>query len=182
MRTTKDTPTYSHYFAPAGRKLINFGTVHGFPVIINSVFNSSLLLWVAPLNREMLRIILIIQLLCFQKHLRCAWKERKVTNGSVRGGGGRSLSVSVCLSVCLCCLTHMSKHTNIYSLTRCTHTHTLRARAHGHTYTHMHTHSQEDQAVYGLCVLSQPGNCTDAGTALNASGLLTYSTPNLLSY
>lgn len=38
VKTTKDTPTYIHYFAPAGRKLINFGTVHGFPVIINSCF------------------------------------------------------------------------------------------------------------------------------------------------
>ena len=88
-----------------------------------------------------------------------------------------SLRLCLCLCVCLCRLTHMSKHINIYSLTHCTHTHTLartHARTRTHTHTHTHsltrarehacTHSREEQAVYGLCVLSQPGNFTDAGT------------------
>lgn len=152
MRTTKDTPTYSHYFAPAGRKLINFGTVHGFPVIINSVFNSSLLLWVAPLNREMLRIILIIQLLCFQKHLRCAWKERKVTNGSVRGGGGRSLSVSVCLS--LLSHTHEQAHKHILTHALHAHTHAPRARTRTHIHTHAHAQPGRSSCLWPVCFIT----------------------------
>ena len=92
-------------------------------------------------------MIIIIQLLCFQKHLRSAWMERKVRNGSVRGGSGRSpcLSLSVSVSVSVSAVSHTWANTPAY-------THSRAARTHTHTHVRARARTAGKSKLYIACV------------------------------